>query len=165
VALAGVMGGASTEVHEQTSTVLLEAAYFNPASVRKTVQYTGLRSESSNRFEKSVDPNRVYLAGLRACQLLEKYANGTVLKEPAIVDALDKSEQSIDINTMEINKRLGTDISTTEIGHILTNLSFSYEVTVDDFIVSFQTRRGDVNIFEISLKEMAVFYVNDNLPY
>src|SRR5699024_2957753 len=56
VALAGVMGGASTEVHEQTSTVLLEAAYFNPASVRKTVQYTGLRSESSNRFEKSVDP-------------------------------------------------------------------------------------------------------------
>jgi len=165
VALAGVMGGASTEVHEQTSTVLLEAAYFNPASVRKTVQYTGLRSESSNRFEKSVDPNRVYLAGLRACQLLEKYANGTVLKEPAIVDALDKSEQSIDINTMEINKRLGTDISTTEIGHILTKLRFSYEVTGDDFTVSIPTRRGDVNIFEDMLEEIARIYGYDHLPY
>src|SRR5699024_9782249 len=74
VALAGVMGGASTEVHDGTTTILLEAAYFNPKDVRKSVQLTGLRSESSTRFEKGVDPNRVHEAGLRACSLLKQLA-------------------------------------------------------------------------------------------
>src|SRR5690625_3737068 len=78
VALAGVMGGANTEVNEQTKTVLLEAAYFDAASVRKTVQYTGLRSEASTRFEKVIDPNRVYRAGIRAAQLLQIDAGGEV---------------------------------------------------------------------------------------
>src|SRR5699024_1268515 len=58
IALAGVMGGANTEVNDNTTTVLLEAAYFDPYTVRKTVNKTGLRSEASTRFEKGVDPNR-----------------------------------------------------------------------------------------------------------
>src|SRR5699024_5580483 len=67
VALAGVMGGQNTEVSDDTTTVLLEAAYFNPIAVRMTVRDTGLRSDSSTRFEKGVDPNRVEKAGWRAC--------------------------------------------------------------------------------------------------
>src|SRR5699024_3373130 len=71
VALAGVMGGLNTEVNEDTTTVLLESAYFSPFAVRTAVRNTGLRSDSSTRFEKGVDPNRVEKAGFRACHLLE----------------------------------------------------------------------------------------------
>src|SRR5690625_2425836 len=63
VAMAGVMGGANTEVHDGTTTVLLEAALFEPLTVRKAVNDTGLRSDASNRFEKGVDPKRVREAG------------------------------------------------------------------------------------------------------
>src|SRR5699024_9773598 len=79
IALAGVMGGANTEVNGQTKNVLIEAALFNPQTVRKAVNETGLRSEASTRFEKGVDPNRVREAGLRACELLVKYADGKLV--------------------------------------------------------------------------------------
>lgn len=165
IALAGVMGGANTEVHEQTTTVLLEAAYFNPASVRKTVQDTGLRSEASTRLEKGVDPNRVHRAGVRACQLLQKYAHATVLSEPVTFDELDRSENTVAMNTKEINKRLGTEISNDEIAKILTKLRFTFEADGDDFTVSIPTRRGDITIFEDMLEEVARIYGYDNLPY
>lgn len=165
IALAGVMGGANTEVNEQTKTVLLEAAYFNPASVRKTVQDTGLRSEASTRLEKGVDPNRVHRAGVRACQLLQKYANATVLSGAGVFDELDRSEKTVVMNTKEINKRLGTEISNDEIGKILTKLRFTFEADGDEFTVSIPTRRGDITIFEDMLEEVARIYGYDNLPY
>ncbi|MFO7176745.1 phenylalanine--tRNA ligase beta subunit-related protein, partial [Enterococcus faecium] len=59
VAIAGVMGGANTEVDLSTTDIILESAYFDPASVRKTSRTLGLRSDSSARFEKGVDPERV----------------------------------------------------------------------------------------------------------
>ncbi|MGY0693130.1 phenylalanine--tRNA ligase subunit beta [Virgibacillus sp. FSP13] len=165
VALAGVMGGANTEVHEETKTILLEAAYFAPSSVRRTVKETGLRSESSTRYEKGIDPNRVKRAGIRACQLLETYAGGTVLNNPVVVDELDHSEKEVAINTDEINKRLGTTITTEEIANILTKLRFSYDQQNDHFHVNIPTRRGDISIFEDMLEEVARIYGYDNLPF
>src|SRR5690625_4028787 len=93
VALAGVMGGAETEVNENTSTILLEAAYFDGQSIRHTVKETGLRSEASTRYERGIDPNRVREAGIRACELLAAYANGTVVGNIAEFDELDRSER------------------------------------------------------------------------
>ncbi|WP_188453461.1 phenylalanine--tRNA ligase subunit beta [Virgibacillus oceani] len=165
VAIAGVMGGANTEVNEHTTTILLEAAYFNPSTVRKAVKDTGLRSESSTRFEKGVDPNRVNRAGVRACQLFEQYANGTVLSNAVVFDELDRTEKEVTINTLEINKRLGTMITTEEIGQILTKLRFQYEQIDDEFKVKIPTRRGDITIFEDMLEEVARIYGYDNLPY
>ncbi|WP_106496967.1 phenylalanine--tRNA ligase subunit beta [Lentibacillus sp. Marseille-P4043] len=165
VALAGVMGGANTEVHNETKTILLEAAYFASTSVRKTVKETGLRGESSSRYEKGVDPNRVKRAGVRACQLLETYAGGTVLNSPVVVDELDHSEKEVDINTDEINKRLGTTITTEEIANILTKLRFSYGQQNDHFHINIPTRRGDITIFEDMLEEVARIYGYDNLPF
>lgn len=165
VALAGVMGGANTEVNAQTTTVLLEAAYFDSLSVRKTVKETGLRSESSTRFEKGVDPNRVAKAGMRAAHLLQKYAGGTVLANPVTFDKLDRSEKVVDINTAEINKRLGTQIETDEISAILNRLQFSFEPHEDGFSVTVPTRRGDIIIFEDMLEEVARIYGYDNLPF
>lgn len=164
VALAGVMGGANTEVTDQTTNILLEAAYFNPQSVRKTVQDTGLRSEASNRFEKGVDPNRVKKAGLRACQLLQKYANAKVLSGEAVYDALEVKEKSITIKTVDINKRLGTKITDNEIGSILKKLRFEYEASEGSFVVKIPTRRGDIAIFEDMLEEIARIYGYDHIP-
>ncbi len=165
VAMAGVMGGASTEINNETTTVLLEAAYFSPTSIRKAVKDTGLRSESSTRFEKGVDPNRVKEAGLRACYLLEKYAGATVLDDVVSFDELDRSEKVVEVSTAEINKRLGTQISTKEIGVILNKLQFPFDQDNDQLIVTIPTRRGDITIFEDMLEEVARIYEYDNLPF
>lgn len=165
VAMAGVMGGASTEINNETTTILLEAAYFAPASVRKAVKDTGLRSESSTRFEKGVDPNRVRQAGLRACHLLEKYAGATILADAVTFDELDRAEKVVEVRTDEINKRLGTEISADEIGEILNKLQFSFKRDGDKFEVNVPTRRGDITIFEDMLEEVARIHGYDNLPF
>ena len=165
VALAGVMGGANTEVNDNTKNVLLEAAYFDPQTIRKAVKQTGLRSEASTRFEKGVDPNRVREAGLRACELLVKYADGKVVQGVAEFDQLDRSEKTVEVNLSEVNKRLGTDISSEEVEDILRKLRFSYERNGEDFTVSIPTRRGDISIFEDMLEEIARIYGYDNLPF
>ncbi|MFD1362205.1 phenylalanine--tRNA ligase subunit beta [Lentibacillus salinarum] len=165
VALAGVMGGANTEVKDDTTTILLEAAYFDPAAVRTTVKDTGLRSDASARFEKGVDPDRVDRAGWRACHLLEKYAGATILAGPVAFDALDRREKVVTIETDDINKRLGTAITTSDIGVILQKLQFSFEQEQDRFVVHVPTRRGDITIFEDMLEEVARIYGYDHLPY
>ncbi|MEC2159907.1 phenylalanine--tRNA ligase subunit beta [Virgibacillus halodenitrificans] len=165
VALAGVMGGHNTEVTEQTTTVLLEAAYFAPSAVRATVKHTGLRSESSTRFEKGIDPNRVKAAGKRACQLLQKYANGKILQNIVEFDELERSEKVITMNTTEINKRLGTKITTDEIIKILNSLRFRFDNEGEAFTVYAPTRRQDITIFEDMLEEVARIYGYDQLPY
>ncbi|SFD59496.1 phenylalanyl-tRNA synthetase beta subunit [Lentibacillus persicus] len=165
VALAGVMGGANTEVYSDTATILLESAYFNPSAVRKAVSDTGLRSDSSTRFEKGVDPNRVERAGLRACHLLEKYAGATILAGPVSFDEMDRGEKTVTFATEEINKRLGTAITSEEISTILNKLQFSFEQENDSFVVHVPTRRGDISILEDMVEEVARIYGYEHLPY
>lgn len=165
VALAGVMGGLDTEVHEKTKTVLLEAAYFESSAVRKAVKDTGLRSESSTRFEKGIDPNRVREAGQRACQLLTQYAGGKVLANVVESDQIDRTEKKINLVTSEVNKRLGTEITAEDIADIFRKLRFHFEQDLEEFIVYAPTRRGDITIFEDLLEEIARVYGYDNLPF
>ena len=82
VGLAGVMGGLTTEVEEDTNSIIIEAAIFDSVKVRKTSNKI-LRSEASNRFEKGLDPARTYMAMERACQLLEKYADAKIVTRNA----------------------------------------------------------------------------------
>jgi phenylalanyl-tRNA synthetase beta chain len=165
VALAGVMGGADSEVSSETTNVLIEAAYFDGQVVRKTSKQFDLRSEASTRFEKGVDPNRVREAGVRACQLLEQYANATILSGAVEFDQLDKSEKHVTIWTSEINNRLGTSISNEEIADILRKLNFNYEQDGETFTVHAPTRRQDIVIFEDMVEEVARIYGYDNLPF
>ena len=165
IALAGVMGGKDTEVHDGTKTILLEAALFDAATVRKAVQHTGLRSESSTRFEKGVDPSRVKRAGMRAAELLQKYANGKPLEGPAEINALDLTEKIVEVSTNEVNQRLGTQITPNEIEAIFNRLHFEYKRNEAFFSVFIPTRRGDISIFEDVLEEIARIYGYDRLPY
>lgn len=164
-ALAGVMGGANTEVSDETKTILLEAAYFDGSNVRKTVKATGLRSESSTRYEKGVDPNRVKKAGIRASHLLQKYAGGTVLHETAEFDQLNREEEIVVVDTEAVNKRLGTEITTDEVCDVLRKLQFDYEQEEGSFTVHVPTRRQDIRIFEDMVEEIARIYGYDRLPY
>lgn len=166
IALAGVMGGENTEVNTETTSILLEAALFSQVATRRTVKQTGLRSEASSRYEKGLDPYRVKQAGLRACELLQKYADASVYAGLSESNHLEKKPKTVEMNTNVINKHLGTSITTEEVKGILGRLRFSFRVDNEDtFIVDIPSRRGDIDIFEDMLEEVARIYGYDRLPY
>ena len=110
LALAGVMGGQSSEVTEQTTTILLESAFFDPAIVRRTSRRLGLRSEASNRFEKGVDPERIIPALSRAVQLLQEIAGGEVASEIHVEEIGDIEDVVIGLRHERLCNLLGIQI-------------------------------------------------------
>ncbi|WP_286229325.1 phenylalanine--tRNA ligase subunit beta [Neobacillus mesonae] len=164
VALAGVMGGANSEVTDDTTTVLLEAAYFNGQTVRKASKDHGLRSEASARFEKGVDPNRVRPAGERAAYLMAKYAGGEVLEGAAEVDTLTIEPAVVSITLEKINRVLGTDLEMSQVKDIFDRLQFESSVEGETITVTAPTRRGDIKIEEDLVEEVARLYGYDHIP-
>jgi phenylalanyl-tRNA synthetase beta chain len=164
VALAGVMGGANSEVVETTTTVLLESAYFTGATIRKASKDHGLRSEASARFEKGVDPNRVRAAAERAAYLMEEYAGGTVLSGSVEVDHLQVEPAVVSVTLSKINARLGTELTMKEVQDIFARLQFDATVEGDEITVTAPTRRGDISIEEDLIEEVARLYGYDNIP-
>lgn len=122
--LAGVMGGFETEITEKTKTVVLEAAAFNSASIRRTSRAVGLHSEASGRFERGVNELATVTALDRAAQLLQEMGACKVCK--GIVDNYPKkkSEVKVQFTAKQINDRLGTNLTDDEIIKILTALGF-----------------------------------------
>ncbi|WP_042459555.1 phenylalanine--tRNA ligase subunit beta [Neobacillus dielmonensis] len=165
VALAGVMGGANSEVTSDTTTVLLESAYFNGATIRKASKDHGLRSEASARYEKGIDPNRVRPAGERAAYLMAKYAGGEVLEGTAEVDVLTVEPAVVSITLEKINRVLGTDIQMKEVKDIFDRLQFDAVIEDDTITVTAPTRRGDIKIEEDLIEEVARLFGYDNIPY
>ncbi|WP_019154760.1 phenylalanine--tRNA ligase subunit beta [Robertmurraya massiliosenegalensis] len=164
VALAGVMGGANSEVQADTTTVLLESAYFKGETVRKASKDHGLRSEASSRFEKGVDPERVRAAAERAVELLALNASGEVLQGEAVVDTLEVEPAVISITLEKINRVLGTAITVQEVESIFTRLQFETSVDNDIMTVTVPTRRGDITIEEDLIEEVARLYGYDQIP-
>ena len=164
VALAGVMGGAFSEVQEDTTTVLLEAAYFSPIRVRRASHAFGLRSEASQRYEKGIDPFRVEEAAERALSLLEKYAGGEVLQGVVARDYRVQEKRTVTSTTDRLNQILGTNIATSEILSIFERLRF--EVTEEDeaFTIHVPTRRLDISIEEDIAEEVARLYGYNKIP-
>ncbi|WP_096436012.1 phenylalanine--tRNA ligase subunit beta [Alteribacter populi] len=164
VALAGVMGGADSEVHDETTTILLEAAYFDRTLVRKAAKDTGLRSDASTRFEKGVDPSRLKKAGERAAALIAELADGEVLQGPVEFDEISEEPMKIDLNLERVNKKLGTDLSFEVVSGILQNLDFSYTKTAEGFRVEVPTRRQDITLDVDLIEEVARLHGYDEIP-
>jgi phenylalanyl-tRNA synthetase beta chain len=164
VALAGVMGGANSEVTSDTTTVLLEAAYFTGGTVRKASKDHGLRSEASARFEKGVDPNRVRAAGERAAYLMAKYAGGEVLEGASEVDTLTVEPAVVSITLEKINSVIGTNLTVQDVEAIFERLQFAVNVEENVITVTAPTRRGDIKIEEDLIEEVARLYGYDNIP-
>ena len=162
IALGGVMGGKNTEVSEETKNIILESAYFNPTSVRRTSAAHGLRSDSSARFEKGIDPNMQKAALARAVELiLELCPNAVVESSVGIVKK--EEEKVVEITTSYINNYLGITLSTEEIVAILEGLSFTVEVTGENLVVKVPTRRPDISIKQDLVEEVIRIYGYDNL--
>ena len=164
IAIAGVMGGQNTEVDNDTKTILIESAIFEPVSIRYTAQSQNLKSEASIRFGKGLNYEYTDLAINRACQLLEKYANAKVLKGIVKYDKVDKTEKLVKFKSEDINKMLGITISVSDMEKELDRLDFKYEKNNDEFIVTIPKRRLDIdpNINDIA-EEIGRLYGYNNL--
>ncbi|MBU8905119.1 phenylalanine--tRNA ligase subunit beta [Desertibacillus haloalkaliphilus] len=163
-AVAGVMGGATSEVEDDTTTVLIEAAYFRGPTVRQASKDLGLRSDSSHRFEKGVDPNRVAKAADRAAQLMAELAGGTVVSGIVEADYLTLSEQKVTVTLTRINQLLGTSLSGDDVSEIFKRLQFEFTVEGETFTVYAPTRRADIEIEEDIIEEVARLYGYDHIP-
>lgn len=162
VGLAGVMGGLNSEVEASTKDIVIESAIFHPTNIRLTSKAI-LRSEASNRFEKGLDPNRTYMAIDRACQLLEKYANGTVIAGKVIHDTTDKTPKKIEITKQKINQVLGLELTLDEIIDVFRRLDFEVSHEQDQLVVTVPTRRIDLAIVEDLIEEVGRIHGIENV--
>ena len=166
VAIAGVMGGADSEVGDGTTVIVFESAYFNPLSVRRTSKKLVLKTEASMRFERELDPRLPVTAMERACALLETIgagkARGTVVdRYPVRVEP-----RIVRLRRAKIVGLLGTAVPDTDVKRILESLGFTLREVTDthgwDVIVP--TRRVDVAREVDLIEEIARHYGFDKLP-
>lgn len=162
VCLAGVMGGEDTEVTDNTKNIFVECAIFDGTSVRITSKKI-LRSEASSRFEKGIDPNRIYKALDRAAYLLNKYASGDILKGVLTYDTTSKDDKKIEVTLEKINNVLGMNLTSSDVISCLEKLGFKVSLNGNLFTVLVPTRRLDVNIKEDIIEEVGRIYGYDKI--
>lgn len=163
VAIAGVMGGGNTEVSGSTANILLESAYFNPSSVRRTSKALNLSTESSYRFERGVDREAVTLAMDRAAQLIMKTAGGQVT---SITDEYPSQFESrnISVTFSRINEIIGVDIEKKFIEKTLNDLGMKIVVKGDVVNIVPPSYRADIERDIDIIEEVARIYGYDNIP-
>lgn len=164
VAIAGVMGGANSEVTDSTTSIVLESAHFAGSSVRKTSRQLGLRSEASLRFEKEVNPDDVLQALDRAASLICRYAGGQSAAGVSQTVAKESAPVEIGITTERINQYLGTVLAEEEVLAIFDRLKFPYSLTDGIIIVKVPSRRGDITRDVDLIEEVARLHGYDHIP-
>jgi phenylalanyl-tRNA synthetase beta chain len=163
VAVGGVMGGLDSEVEDDTTDILLEAAYFDPMTIRRGRRHLVMATESSQRFEKGADPNGIEYAINRAASLFAELCGGEVLK-----GAVDCYPNRIEPHTVSLrpsrcNQLLGSDVASDNMKQILVSLQ--YEVSGDDPIeVTVPTFRTDIDREVDLIEEVGRIYGYDNIP-
>lgn len=168
VALAGVMGGLNSEVKDDTTTILLEAAWFDPISVRRTSKRHGLHTESSHRFERGADIDMVLLALDRAAALMAEYAGGQVA--PDVIDNYPQplARVELPLRVDRVEKLLGVPIAAPEINRLLTSIGL--EVCSDSsqpeqlLHLGVPSFRPDLEREVDLIEEVARLYGYDKLP-
>ena len=164
VAVAGVMGGLETEVGDATSTILLEDAYFDPLSVRRTSRRLVLPSEAAFRFERIVDIENVDRASKRTAQLIVRVAGGKVAK--GVVDAYPKrpAKREVMLRFSRVAKLLGIEVPVEEAMRILSALSFEPRRQDDCIVCTVPSWRSDVYREADLIEEVARVYGYDRVP-
>ncbi|MGB9867893.1 MAG: phenylalanine--tRNA ligase subunit beta [Bacillota bacterium] len=164
VALAGVMGGIDTEVTLETSSVLIESAYFDPVSVRRTSGRLGIRSEASLRFEKGVDPSIQALAAERAAYWMERLGAGRPLTGVILRNPRPASRKTIELRLDRACRILGVQLSMDQAKRLLQSLDFEVSESGNVLRVVVPTRRGDVNEEIDLVEELARTYGYSEVP-
>ncbi len=175
IALAGIIGGANSEVKKSTTEIILESATFNAKNIRKTSQKLGLRTEASVRFEKNLDVNFAEISMLRMLKLIKE-----IIPQAEIVELVDEfpikqKEINIKVEHKFLEKKIGQKIDSDQILEILERLGFDVKLKVksqkskvnDDILYKIKVpswrATGDVSIPEDIVEEVARIYGFDNL--
>jgi len=176
IAIAGVMGGANSEIDEKTTDIILESANFEKVNNRQTATKLGLRTEAVMRYEKGLDPNLTEQALARCVELIQQMIPEAKISNKIIdIKTESKSIQPIEITTEYINKKIGTDISAKRVVEILESLGFGVKTgnsvsdnnarqncTMQISVPSWRAT-GDVSIKEDIVEEVARIYGFDNI--
>lgn len=160
VCVAGVMGGANSEIVGDTAMVLFESANFNGVSVRRTASALGMRTDASSRYEKGLDMMNTIKAVERACELVEMLGCGEVVDGVMDVVAKEKAPTVVKLEPDKINALLGTELSEDLMREILASLGFI--LNGDDIYVP--SWRGDVEHYSDIAEEVARFYGYNKIP-
>ncbi len=166
IALAGVMGGANSEIDESTTEIVLEAACFNPVNIRKTAHRFGVRTEASMRFEKSISPEVTTDALLRCYELI-KEAIPSAEAASSIADHYPGKMNTVTIHTSTdyIRRKLGENIDDNRITGIIESLSFKIKKTGNEMEIEVPHFRAtkDVSIADDIVEEVGRIYGYDNI--
>lgn len=160
VAIAGVMGGANSEITDQTRTVVFESACFHGPTIRVTAKALGMRTEASGRFEKGLDPKQTLPAVLRACELVEQLGAGEVIDGMIDVDFSSPEPETLPFEPEKMNALLGLSLSADEQKKILERLYFK----VEDGKVIVPSFRTDIHRMCDLAEEVARIYGYNNIP-
>jgi phenylalanyl-tRNA synthetase beta chain len=166
IALAGVMGGADSEVIDPTTSILLESANFNNISIRRTSIKLNLRSEASSRFERGISPELAPIALRRATQLLLELAGGKAAKGIADVYPGKKEQKPVLLPKERVSRVLGLELSTERIQKVLESLGFGCRSagTSGDLMVTIPYWRTDVRMADDLVEEIARIIGYDEIP-
>ena len=158
-ALAGVMGGANSEIKDDTTTVVFESASFLGTSVRVTAKKNGMRTESSSRFEKGLDPENAMAGLLRACELIQLLGAGDVVDGTIDVYPVKPTAPTLPLEVEKINRFLGVELSKEYMVDILTRL----ECKVEGDTVTPPTFRQDLTCMNDLAEEVIRIYGYNNI--
>ena len=165
IALAGIMGGSSTEIHDGTTEVLLESAHFDPSTIRKGARALGMSTEASYRFERTVDPGGTIRALDRAVELIAEFSENSVEIAAGVVDAYPEpiEEVEISLRPSRANSLLGLDLTAAEMAQHLRRLHLRVE-DGDTLLVRVPTFRQDLQEEIDLVEEVARVHGYENIP-
>jgi phenylalanyl-tRNA synthetase beta chain len=165
LALAGVMGGGSSEVSSETRAIALEAAYWDPLAIRRAAKALGMHTEASHRFERGADPDGPPVATARIAHLLEKIGAGTT--RPGLIDVLPEplARRQVGFRAARASAILGAEVPEKRCEEILTGLGFVLEKKdAGDWTTTIPTWRGDVGREADLVEEVGRHYGLDKIP-
>jgi phenylalanyl-tRNA synthetase beta chain len=165
VGIGGVMGGMNSEITKDTTRVLIEGAYFNPVSIRKTAKRLALNTDAAHRFERGVDPGGTLRAIDRAAELMVQAGQGKLIR--GIIDQAHNVPRPpvIDLQVSSTNRALGTNLSQMEIADLLNGIDFRTIPTDEDTLrVETPSFRVDVSRPQDLMEEVARRWGYDNIP-
>ncbi|MGD9213116.1 MAG: phenylalanine--tRNA ligase subunit beta, partial [Desulfobacteraceae bacterium] len=165
VGIAGVMGGLNSEVEKSTTNVLIESAYFNPTSIRKTSKRLGLNTEASHRFERGVDRQGTMRALDRSAQLMAQMGGGRLIKKAIDEKAELEPSSPIELSILRTNRQLGMSLSPSKIEALLVSVGFQVQIKdTDVLLVTVPSFRVDVFGPEDLMEEVARLEGYDTIP-
>jgi len=164
IGIAGVMGGENSEIKEDTTTVIFEAAKFMHGNVRRTARSLGLQTESAMRFSKGIDTAGCKTAMDRALHLVEQLGCGEIVSAEIDILSADLSAREVSVEADRINAKLGTDIEPQLMVDLLNRVFISTKLEGQTLVCNIPSFRGDISLGEDIAEEVARMYGYDNIP-